>query len=106
MTRIAVASERYSGDVGEQISQRQLRNDNAEIMRRVEAGESFVVTRRGTPVADLVPHDPERRGKRTFVPTAELVATFRGPSGWTIEQFIAHRAEMNATLEGDRDPWE
>jgi prevent-host-death family protein len=45
------------------ISQRELRNDNAEIMRRVEAGESFVVTRNGKPIADLVPHDvpPERR---------------------------------------------
>ncbi len=29
----------------ESIGQRQLRNDNAEIMRRVEAGESFVITR-------------------------------------------------------------
>jgi prevent-host-death family protein len=38
------------------ISQRELRNDNAQIMRRVEAGESFVVTRNGRPVADVVPH--------------------------------------------------
>ena len=40
------------------IGQRELRNDNAEIIRRVEAGESFVVTRRGVPVADLIPHQP------------------------------------------------
>ena len=40
----------------ETIGQRQLRNDNAELMRRVEAGESFVVTRNGRPIADLVPH--------------------------------------------------
>lgn len=47
----------------ETIAQRQLRNDNAEIMRRVEAGESFVITRNGKPVADLVPHggNPKRR---------------------------------------------
>ena len=47
----------------EAIGQRQLRNDNAEIMRRVEAGESFVITRNGTPVADLIPHarEPKRR---------------------------------------------
>ena len=45
------------------ISQRELRNDNAEIMRRVEAGESFVVTRNGKPIADLVPHGPSRRRK-------------------------------------------
>ena len=37
------------------ISQRELRNDNAEIVRGVEAGESYVVTRHGVPVARLVP---------------------------------------------------
>lgn len=42
------------------ISQRELRNDNAEIMRRVEAGESFVITRNGKPVADLLPHRKKR----------------------------------------------
>ncbi|KOV79018.1 type II toxin-antitoxin system Phd/YefM family antitoxin [Nocardia sp. NRRL S-836] len=38
------------------IGQRELRNDNAEIMRRVEAGESFVVTRNNKPVAQLSPY--------------------------------------------------
>lgn len=37
------------------ISQRELRNDNAEVVRGVEAGESYTVTRRGVPVARLVP---------------------------------------------------
>ncbi|MFZ5872623.1 MAG: type II toxin-antitoxin system Phd/YefM family antitoxin [Actinomycetota bacterium] len=37
------------------ISQRELRNDNAEIMRNVERGESYIVTRRGVPVARLSP---------------------------------------------------
>ena len=37
------------------ISQRELRNDNAEIIRAVEAGESFTVTKRGVPVARLTP---------------------------------------------------
>ena len=36
------------------ISQRELRNDNAVIIRGVEAGEEYVVTRRGVPVARLV----------------------------------------------------
>lgn len=39
------------------LSQRELRNDNARVMRDVEAGESYVVTRRGVPVARLVPVD-------------------------------------------------
>jgi len=37
------------------IAQRDLRNDSAEILRRVESGEEFVVTRNGTPVAELRP---------------------------------------------------
>ena len=41
------------------ISQRELRNDNAEIMRNVEQGESYTVTRRGVPVARLSPIQPD-----------------------------------------------
>ena len=41
------------------ISQRELRNDNAEIMRGVERGESYTVTRRGVPVARLTPFTEE-----------------------------------------------
>lgn len=37
------------------ISQRELRNDNAAVVRGVETGESYKVTRRGVPVAYLVP---------------------------------------------------
>lgn len=49
----------YSPRVPE-IPQRQLRNDNAEIIRRVEAGEVFTVTRNGVPVAELRPLPPGR----------------------------------------------
>ncbi|KQZ67114.1 type II toxin-antitoxin system Phd/YefM family antitoxin [Nocardioides sp. Root151] len=37
------------------ISQRELRNDSAEVLRSVERGESFLVTRRGVPVAVIGP---------------------------------------------------
>ncbi|MDR1355362.1 MAG: type II toxin-antitoxin system prevent-host-death family antitoxin [Propionibacteriaceae bacterium] len=39
------------------ISQRELRNGSAQIMDRVEAGESFTVTRNHVPVAQLRPID-------------------------------------------------
>lgn len=39
----------------ETISQRELRNDNAQIMQAVEGGQSYIVTRRGVPVARLTP---------------------------------------------------
>ena len=54
------------------IKQSQLRNDNAEVMRRVAAGESFTVTVNGQPVADLVPH--QRARLRRTLPAHELDA--------------------------------
>lgn len=54
------------------IAQRELRNNNAEILNRVEAGESFVVTRNGVEVADVVPHS-KRSGPPMFPKTKDLV---------------------------------
>ncbi len=42
------------------ISQRELRNDSAAVLRDVQAGATFVVTRNGTPVAELRPLSPRR----------------------------------------------
>ncbi|MDT0203824.1 type II toxin-antitoxin system prevent-host-death family antitoxin [Nocardioides sp. AE5] len=39
----------------EPISQRDLRNDSADVLRRVEAGASLTITRRGVPVAVIGP---------------------------------------------------
>ena len=41
----------------ELLSQRELRNRSGEVLRRVAAGESFVVTNNGVPVRRLVPLD-------------------------------------------------
>ncbi|CAM2756385.1 type II toxin-antitoxin system Phd/YefM family antitoxin [Actinomyces slackii] len=41
------------------ISQRELRNDSAAVLRRVEAGEEMTVTRRGIPVARLSSATPD-----------------------------------------------
>lgn len=51
------------------IAQRELRNDNAAVMKSVEAGESFVITRNGSPVAEL---RPLSRVSRTFVSRADV----------------------------------
>jgi len=60
------------------IGQRELRNDNAKVIDAVVAGETFVVTRNGTPVAEL---RPVSRGRATFVSRAALIeAARRGPS--------------------------
>jgi prevent-host-death family protein len=52
------------------IAQRELRNDNAKVMDAVAAGETFVVTRNGEPVAELRPIRP---GRRTFITKDEVL---------------------------------
>lgn len=49
-----------------EVASRELRNDTAGLLRRVEAGEEVVITRRGKPVANLVPHRPAT--SRWFTP--------------------------------------
>ncbi|WP_125614712.1 type II toxin-antitoxin system Phd/YefM family antitoxin [Specibacter cremeus] len=43
------------------ITQRELRNDNAQVIRAVEAGESFLVTKNGVSVAVLRPVLPSEK---------------------------------------------
>ena len=41
--------------MAQQISQRELRNDSGRIMRGLDEGQSFIVSRNGTPVGELRP---------------------------------------------------
>ncbi|MGH3935510.1 MAG: type II toxin-antitoxin system Phd/YefM family antitoxin [Pseudonocardiaceae bacterium] len=68
------------------INQRELRNDNAAIMRALEDGESFIVTRNGTPIADLV---PRQTAKRQAVPVSELLSVLAGGPRIDAEEFYA-----------------
>jgi prevent-host-death family protein len=61
----------YSWFVVKIIPQRELRNDNAKVIEAVRAGETFVVTRNGEPVAEL---RPLRAGRRTFISREEVAA--------------------------------
>lgn len=90
------------------ISQRELRNDSGVIMRRVEQGESFVVTRNGTPVADLVPHDAVGRGRRPrFVPVDVIAAGFAELPAWGPAEFARDRRQLDLALDDrDVDPWD
>jgi prevent-host-death family protein len=51
------------------IAQRDLRNENAKVIDAVTAGETFIVTRNGEPVAEL---RPMRAGRRTFITRDEV----------------------------------
>jgi antitoxin (DNA-binding transcriptional repressor) of toxin-antitoxin stability system len=56
-----------------EISERRLRDEADDIWREVESGESFVVTRAGVPVGELVPLRRHR-----FVSAETVAAIFRG----------------------------
>jgi prevent-host-death family protein len=57
------------------ITQRELRNQSAAVLREVEAGRTIVVTRNGTPVGELRPIR-----QRRFVPRAAIAeAAARAP---------------------------
>jgi antitoxin (DNA-binding transcriptional repressor) of toxin-antitoxin stability system len=57
------------------ITQRELRNDSARVLREVEAGETLIVARGGQPIAELRPAQPRR-----FVPRATIaIAATRSP---------------------------
>jgi prevent-host-death family protein len=57
------------------ITQRELRNDSTAVLREVESGQTLIVTRNGTPVAELRPLRP-----RQFVPRATIAdAAGRAP---------------------------
>ncbi len=57
------------------ITQRELRNDSARVLREVETGVTLIIARGGVPVAELRPVQPRR-----FVPRATMaLARIRSP---------------------------
>ena len=83
----------YDRSVAKTIAQRELRNDNAKVIEAVAAGESFVVTRNGVPVAEL---RPIRQTRRTFVPTAELLEIVAAAPRMNRELF---RADLDRVVD-------
>jgi prevent-host-death family protein len=74
------------------ISQRELRNDSASVLREVQAGHTLVVTRNGTPIAEIRPLPPRR-----FVPRAVIAdAAPRAPR--------LDYARLRADLDAVADP--
>jgi prevent-host-death family protein len=78
------------------ITQRQLRNESGEIMRALDRGESFVVTRNGVPVGELMP-----LRQRQFVAADAAVARFAGAPAIDLERF---RADIDALVDQSSTP--
>ena len=86
--RPSVAQSATIQPMAASITQRELRNDSGEILRRLDQGESFVVTRNGVPVGELIP-----LRRRQFVPAAAVVAIFRNAPAIDPDRF---RADVDA----------
>jgi prevent-host-death family protein len=56
------------------ISQRELRNQSAAILREAQAGQTIIITRNGVPVAELRPIQPRRFAPRAVIAEAAVRA--------------------------------
>lgn len=82
--------------MSEQVSQRELRNDSGRIMRALDEGRTFVVTRNGRPVGELRPLRRDR-----FVDAVTVTEVFRHapPLDWR-----AVRADLDRHIDQDVAP--
>ena len=83
-------------EMSREITQRELRNQSGEIMRALDRGESFVVTRNGVPVGELGP-----LGRRRFVDAGSAVALFSGAPAVARERF---REDVDSVIDQDPAP--
>lgn len=79
-----------------QITQRELRNQSGEIMRALEAGERFLVTRRGAPIGELIPLRQRQSARR-----ATVVEIFRGAPRVDYRRL---RRDLDAIADPDPKP--
>ena len=75
------------------ITQRELRNDNAKLIEAVTAGETFVITRNGEPVAEL---RPIGAGRRSFISRDEVAALAAAAVRIDARQF---RADLDRLID-------
>ena len=93
---LSLSHQCYAVYAMREITQRQLRNESGEIMRELDRGESFLVTRNGTPVGELSPIY-----RRRFVPAEVAIAAFSGVAHIDYAQF---RADVDRFVDQDPTP--
>jgi prevent-host-death family protein len=73
------------------ITQRELRNDSAAVLREVEAGHTLIVSRNGTPIGELRPLK-----RRRFVPRAVIADAAASAAPIDAARF---RADLDAVID-------
>ena len=79
-----------------EITQRTLRNESGEIMRGLDRGESFVVTRNGVPVGELTP-----MRRRRFVSAEAVLGMLAGAPRLDPKRF---REDVDRVIDQDAQP--
>lgn len=77
------------------ITQRELRNSSGDIMRALDRGEAFIVTRNGVPVGELRPLP------RQYVSAEAVAAAFASAPHIDLERF---RSDLDAFVDQDPSP--
>lgn len=77
------------------ITQQELRNDSTAVLREVQAGQTFIVTRNGVPAAELRPIQPRR-----FVPRAIVAEAAARAPHIDAERF---RTDLDAVIDQSVD---
>jgi antitoxin (DNA-binding transcriptional repressor) of toxin-antitoxin stability system len=78
------------------ITQRELRNDSGRIMRDLDRGRTFIVTRNGVPVGELHP-----LRQRVFVSSDAVQAAFAGAPRIARRRF---QKDVDAVVDQDPNP--
>ena len=78
------------------VTQRELRNDSGRIMRALDKGKSFIVTRNGVAVGELIP-----LRQRMFVPVETARAVFAGAPRVASRRF---RRDLDSFVNQDPTP--
>jgi antitoxin (DNA-binding transcriptional repressor) of toxin-antitoxin stability system len=86
----------YAAGVPKEITQRQLRNESGAVMRALDSGESFVVTRNGVAVGELKPVQRHR-----FVPREAVREAFARAAQVESRRF---RADLDRVVHQDPTP--
>lgn len=79
-----------------ELTQRELRNRSGEVMRGLDRGEEFVITRNRTPVGELRPFRSRR-----FVAVDAALAAFAGAPRIDLDRF---RKDVDSVLDQDPTP--
>ena len=79
-----------------EITQRELRNQSGEIMRGLDEGQTFVVTRNRVPVGELLPLRRHR-----FIAADAAIAMFRDSPSVDYKRL---RADLDAAVRQDPMP--